>query len=56
MRFVQIKDDAVAGLRLKDYGDGKEAHKGLDAYFRFYNTERIHQALNYRTPAEVHWA
>ncbi len=41
---------------LKDYGDGKEAHKGLDAYFRFYNTERIHQALNYRTPAEVHWA
>lgn len=41
---------------LKDYGDGKDAFEGLGAYFRFYNTERIHQALGYRTPAEVHWA
>jgi transposase InsO family protein len=26
----------------------------LHAYFRFYNHERLHQSLNYRTPAEVH--
>ncbi len=26
---------------------------GIDNYFRFYNTERPHQALGYRTPAEV---
>jgi len=24
--------------------------KGLKAYFRFYNTERMHQALGYQTP------
>lgn len=28
---------------------------GLDGYFRFYNTERPHQSLRYRTPAEVHY-
>ncbi|HEX6292920.1 MAG TPA: IS3 family transposase [Herpetosiphonaceae bacterium] len=27
---------------------------GLDAYFQFYNTQRPHQSLGYRTPAEVH--
>jgi hypothetical protein len=25
----------------------------MDAYFRFYNTQRPHQALGYRTPAEM---
>ncbi len=38
---------------LKAYQDGREARIGLGNYFRFYNTERIHQALDYRTPAEV---
>jgi putative transposase len=28
---------------------------GLDRYFMFYNHERPHQSLAYRTPAEVHW-
>ena len=27
---------------------------GLNAYFRFYNDERLHQSLGYRTPASVH--
>jgi len=26
---------------------------GLGNYFRFYNSERPHQAMGYRTPAEV---
>ena len=30
-----------------------EAKDGLEAYFHFYNTQRPHQALGYRTPAEV---
>ena len=30
-----------------------EARKGLEDYFRFYNHLRPHQALGYRTPAEV---
>ena len=38
---------------LKAYAGGREAKAGLDAYFSFYNTQRPHQALGYRTPAEV---
>jgi len=38
---------------LKAYANGREARIGLGAYFGFYNTERPHQALGYRTPAEV---
>ena len=38
---------------LKAYSTGREAKAGLDAYFRFYNAQRPHQALGYRTPAEV---
>ena len=38
---------------LKAYQDGKDARIGLGEYFHFYNTERPHQALGYRTPAEV---
>ena len=38
---------------LKAYAGGREAKAGLDAYFRFYNTQRPHQALDYWTPAEV---
>lgn len=41
---------------LNDYRDGDEAFTGLGDYFRFYNTDRPHQALDYRTPSEVHWA
>jgi len=38
---------------LKAYQDGRDARAGISDYFRFYNTERPHQALGYRTPAEV---
>jgi putative transposase len=38
---------------LKVYQDGRDARIGLGNYFCFYNTERPHQALGYRTPAEV---
>jgi len=38
---------------LKAYQDGRDARIGLGNYFRFYNNERPHQALGYRTPAEV---
>jgi putative transposase len=40
---------------LKDYEGVDEARCGLDEYFGFYNTDRPHQALGYRTPAEVHF-
>jgi len=41
---------------LKAYQDGRDARSGIGDYFRFYNTERPHQALGYRTPAKVYTA
>lgn len=38
---------------LKAYQNGRDARAGIGEYFRFYNAERPHQALGYRTPAEV---
>lgn len=38
---------------LKAYEDGRDARASIGDYFRFYNTERPHQSLGYRTPAEV---
>jgi putative transposase len=39
---------------LKDYQTVAEAVGGRERYFRFYNDERPHQALGYRTPAQVY--
>lgn len=39
---------------LKDYGSVPDARAHLDRYFGFYNHERPHQALAYRTPAAVY--
>jgi len=38
---------------LKAYQDARDARAGLGSYFCFYNAERPHQALGYKTPAEV---
>jgi putative transposase len=38
---------------LKAYQGGRDAKAGIGNYFRFYNIERPHQALGYRTPTEV---
>ena len=38
---------------LKAYVNAGEARRELGAYFQFYNQRRPHQALGYRTPAEV---
>lgn len=39
---------------LKEYEDPKEAICGLRDYLRFYNEERLHQALKYMTPHQVY--
>jgi putative transposase len=40
---------------IKDYRNVVEAREGLQRYFPFYNEQRIHQALDYRTPHNVHF-
>ena len=49
-RTVKYED-----IYLKGYETGKDVKEGLSAYFPFYNNERFHQALGYRTPKEVHY-
>ena len=39
---------------LKDYASVREARTGIESYFRFYNQERLHQSLEYRTPAALY--
>jgi putative transposase len=41
---------------LHDYTTPKEARASLRSYIEFYNQGRVHQALAYRTPAEVYFA
>lgn len=40
---------------LKDYETPKDARLGLGSYFKRYNEKRLHQALDYQTPAEVYY-
>jgi putative transposase len=37
----------------KAYGSVAEARLGINAWIKFYNDERKHQALGYRTPREI---
>jgi putative transposase len=39
----------------KSYENGDDARRNLGEYFGLYNQERLHQALGYRTPAEVYF-
>jgi putative transposase len=40
---------------LQDYSTPREAREGLSHYLRFYNEERLHQSLDYGTPADVYF-
>ena len=40
---------------LNEYDNLLDAKAAIKAYIRFYNEERLHQSLEYRTPAEVYF-
>jgi putative transposase len=48
-RSVKYED-----IYLKDYATVPALDEGLAHYFHFYNHERPHQSLAYRTPAQAH--
>jgi putative transposase len=50
-RSVKYED-----IYIKDYERVSELVSGLTAYFGFYDEERPHQSLGYRTPGEVYRA
>ena len=39
---------------LNEYSSIKELKKAINAYVKFYNHERWHQSLDYKTPADVY--
>lgn len=39
----------------KEYGTPRETRIGINGYLRYYNEERLHQSLGYRTPEEVYF-
>src|ERR1022692_2756203 len=41
---------------LKDYASVAEARARIAGYFQFYNHQRLHQSLDYRTPAAIYLA
>ncbi len=41
---------------LNEFDNPKEARRAIADYLEFYNHTRLHQALGYRTPAQVHFA
>ena len=48
-RTLQYED-----IYLKDYPTIPALHSGLGDYFYFYAYQRLHQSLDYRTPAEIY--
>jgi putative transposase len=49
-RTVKYED-----IYLNNYPTVDELAQGLERYFSFYNNERFHQSLDYRTPVQVYY-
>jgi putative transposase len=41
-------------IYLNAYTDGGQLYQGLSQYFEFYNAQRFHQSLDYKTPESVY--
>jgi putative transposase len=49
--WKSVKQECVY---LHAFDDGVKLYEGLQNYFHFYNTERLHQSLDYETPGSVY--
>ena len=49
-RTVKYED-----IYLRNYVTAMELERGLAQYFQFYNNERFHQSLDYKTPVQVYY-
>jgi putative transposase len=49
-RAVKYED-----IYLWRYEGVPQLQRGLGRYFPYYNEQRLHQSLDYRTPAAVYW-
>ncbi len=49
-RTVKYED-----IYLRNYAMAMELEQGLERYFQFYNNERFHQSLDYKTPTQVYY-
>jgi len=52
-RWRSVKYEEVY---LKDYRNVSDAKEAIGTYMIFYNHERLHQALSYKTPEELHFS
>ena len=49
-RSVKYED-----VYLQSYADGIALYQGLENYFTFYNEQRFHQSLDYKTPSSIYY-
>jgi putative transposase len=49
-RSVKYED-----VYLQSYSDGIALYQGLENYFTFYNEQRFHQSLDYKTPSSIYY-
>ncbi|MFC1738515.1 integrase core domain-containing protein [Planctomycetota bacterium] len=50
---IGFKQQVIEQLESGHFGSISEARTAIEAYVNYYNGERIHSALGYRTPNEV---
>ncbi len=51
--WLSLKQKAIY---LEEIDDGFQAPKVVKNWMAFYNTERLHSALDRRTPDDAYWA